>query len=45
MIMGTGAIIGLSILGIILLFLSLGNSIMEEEIGKENSKRNRDKKS
>ena len=41
--MGTGTIIGLSILGAILLFLSLGINILKEEIGKEEHDRNEDK--
>jgi hypothetical protein len=41
--MGTGTIIGLSILGGILLFLAFGINILEEEIGKEKSSHNEDK--
>lgn len=41
--MGTGAIVGLSILGAILLFLYSGTSILEEEIEKEKSKHDGDK--
>ena len=41
--MGTGTIIGLSILGAILLFLSLGTNILEEEIEKEKPDCNEDK--
>jgi len=40
--MGTGTIIGLSILGAILLFLSLGTNILEEEIERDNSNSNED---
>ncbi len=41
--MGAGTIVGLSILGIILLCLSLGINILEEEIEKEKSSHNEDK--
>ena len=41
--MGTGTIVGLSILGVILLFLFLGTNILEEEIEKEKPDRNEDK--
>ena len=40
--MGTGIIIGLSILMAILLFLFLGTNILKEEIDKEKPDRNED---